>query len=55
MKKQLFYSLLFCLLAVPFVSMRAQSTVEEGQSTEGKDFCQLFTCNLGMNMPDDVF
>ena len=23
--------------------------------TEGKDFCQLFTCNLGMNMPDDVF
>ena len=42
MKKQLFYSLLFCLLAVPFVSMRAQSTVEEGQSTEGKDFWVTF-------------
>ncbi|MBQ7177212.1 MAG: hypothetical protein IJS08_07330 [Victivallales bacterium] len=23
--------------------------------TEGKNFCQLFTCNLGMNMPDNIF
>ena len=23
--------------------------------TESKDFCQLFTCNLGMNMPDNIF
>ena len=41
MKKQLFKSLLICLL-VPFVGIHAQSTVQDGQSTEGKDFWVTF-------------
>ena len=41
MKKQLFYSL-FCFLMVPLMQMKAQSTVVEGQSTEGKDFWVTF-------------
>lgn len=41
MKKQLFYSLL-CLLMAPLMQMKAQSTVVEGQSTEGKDFWVTF-------------
>ena len=41
MKKQLFYSLL-CFLMVPLMQMKAQSTVVEGQSTEGKDFWVTF-------------
>lgn len=42
MRKQLFYALLCCLLMVPFVGAEAQSTVVEGQSTEGKDFWVTF-------------
>ena len=42
MKKQLFNALLCCLLMVPFVGAEAQSTVVEGQSTEGKDFWVTF-------------
>ena len=42
MKKQLFNALLCCLLAVPFGRTLAQSTVVEGQSTEGKDFWVTF-------------
>ena len=41
MKKQLFKSLLICLM-VPFVGIHAQSTVQDGQSTEGKDFWVTF-------------
>lgn len=41
MKKQLFYSLL-CFLMAPLMQMKAQSTVVEGQSTEGKDFWVTF-------------
>lgn len=41
MKKQLFNVLLFCLLAMPAMSIRAD-VVDEGQSTEGKDFWVTF-------------
>ena len=41
MRKQLFYALLFCLLAMPAMSIRAD-VVDEGQSTEGKDFWVTF-------------
>jgi len=41
MKKQLFNALLVCLLAVPFIGVKA-GTVDEGQSTEGKDFWVTF-------------
>lgn len=41
MKKQLFNALLFCLLAMPAMSLRAD-VVDEGQSTEGKDFWVTF-------------
>ncbi len=41
MKKQLFKALLFCLLAMPAMSIRAD-VIEEGQSTEGKDFWVTF-------------
>ena len=40
MKKQLFSALLCCLL--PMTWLHAQSTVAEGQSTEGKDFWVTF-------------
>ena len=42
MKKQLFNVLLCCMIFVPFVGMNAQSTVVDGQSTEGKDFWVTF-------------
>ena len=42
MKKQLFNILLCCMIFVPFVGMKAQSTVVDGQSTEGKDFWVTF-------------
>ena len=41
MRKQLFYSLLSCLMMMPVLGY-AQSTVVEGQSTEGKDFWVTF-------------
>jgi len=41
MKKQLFYVLIGGLLTVPFSSAKAD-TVQEGQSTEGKDFWVTF-------------
>ncbi len=41
MKKQLFNALLFCMLAVPAMSIRAD-VIDEGQSTEGKDFWVTF-------------
>ncbi len=41
MKKQLFNTLLFCLLVVPFMHSYA-GTVVDGQSTEGKDFWVTF-------------
>ena len=41
MKKQLLNALLFCLLVVPAMSTRA-AVVDEGQSTEGKDFWVTF-------------
>ncbi len=41
MKKQLFNALLVCLM-VPFAGLQAQSTVQDGQSTEGKDFWVTF-------------
>lgn len=41
MKKQLFKALLFCLLAIPAMSIRAD-VIDEGQSTEGKDFWVTF-------------
>ncbi len=41
MKKQLFNVLLCSLLVVPFVGIKAQ-TIDEGQSTEGKDFWVTF-------------
>ena len=41
MKKQLFYSLLCCLLTVPAMRIHAD-VVDEGQSTEGKDFWVTF-------------
>ena len=42
MKKQLFITLLCVLLQMPFVDIQAQSTVIDGQSTEGKDFWVTF-------------
>lgn len=42
MKKQLFKALLFCLLAAPFMGAQAQGVLDEGQSTEGKDFWVTF-------------
>ncbi len=42
MRKQLFNALLCCLLMVPFIGAKAQSTVQDGQSTEGKDFWVTF-------------
>ncbi len=42
MKNQLFNVLLCGLLMVPFVGTKAQSTVQDGQSTEGKDFWVTF-------------
>ena len=42
MRKQLFYALLCFLMIVPFIGAKAQSTVVEGQSTEGKDFWVTF-------------
>jgi len=41
MRKQLFYVLFSCLLAVPFMSTMAD-TIDEGQSTEGTDFWVTF-------------
>ena len=41
MRKQLFNVLLSCLLVVPFMSTTAD-TIDEGQSTEGKDFWVTF-------------
>lgn len=41
MKKQLFYTLLSCLLLVPFAGSYADVVVD-GQSTEGKDFWVTF-------------
>ena len=41
MKKQFLNALLFCLLVVPAMSTRA-AVVDEGQSTEGKDFWVTF-------------
>ena len=41
MKKQLFNALLFCLLAMPAMSIRAD-VIDEGQTTEGKDFWVTF-------------
>lgn len=41
MKKQLFYSLLCCMLALPAMNIQAD-VVDEGQSTEGKDFWVTF-------------
>ena len=41
MKKQLFNALLCCLLMVPFTSAMADK-IDEGQSTEGKDFWVTF-------------
>jgi len=41
MKKQLFNALLICLLAMPAMSIRAD-VIDEGQSTEGKDFWVTF-------------
>ena len=41
MKKQLFNALLVCLLAMPAMSIRAD-VIDEGQSTEGKDFWVTF-------------
>jgi len=41
MKKQLFSTLLCCLM-LPWTGIHAQSTVAEGQSTEGKDFWVTF-------------
>lgn len=42
MKKQLLNSLICCLLAVPFVGTKAQSTADAGQSTEGTEFWLTF-------------
>ena len=42
MKKQLFNVLLCCLIWLPLMGVKAQSTVVEGQSTEGKDFWVTF-------------
>ena len=42
MKKQLIFSLLCSLLWMPFTGLKAQSTVVDGQSTEGKDFWVTF-------------
>ena len=42
MKKQLFFTLLCCLVMASPMSIHAQSTVAEGQSTEGKDFWVTF-------------
>ena len=41
MKKQVLTTLLCCLMALPFMSVKAD-TVVEGQSTEGKDFWVTF-------------
>ena len=42
MKKQLFLGMLCGLLLIPYSSVRAQSTVQDGQSTEGSDFWVTF-------------
>lgn len=42
MKKHLFYSLFCSLVFLPGIGLKAQSTVVEGQSTEGKDFWVTF-------------
>jgi len=42
MKKQLFSLLLCGLVLMPFMGTKAQSTVVDGQSTEGKDFWVTF-------------
>ena len=42
MKKQLFNVLLCVMMVLPFGKMMAQSTVVDGQSTEGKDFWVTF-------------
>lgn len=42
MKKQTIITLLCSLMWVPFMRIQAQSTVAEGQSTEGKDFWVTF-------------
>lgn len=41
MKKHLFFGILFCLSAMPFMGTMAE-TVVDGQSTEGKDFWVTF-------------
>ena len=41
MKKHLFKALLFCVLAMPAMSIRAD-VIDEGQTTEGKDFWVTF-------------
>ena len=52
MKKQLFNALLCGLLAIPFMPTKAQSTVDAGQSTEGKDFWVTFM-QADQNTSDD--
>ena len=42
MKKQLFNVLLCGIVFLPFIGAKAQSTVVDGQSTEGKDFWVTF-------------
>ena len=42
MKKTFFKVLLCSLITVPFAGLKAQSTVVDGQSTEGKDFWVTF-------------
>lgn len=42
MKKQVFNALLCSLLLVPLTGIKAQGTVVDGQSTEGKDFWVTF-------------
>lgn len=42
MKKQILKTMLCGLLLMPFVGAQAQSTVQDGQSTEGKDFWVTF-------------
>ncbi len=42
MKKQVSNVLFWGLLLIPFLGLNAQSTVQEGQSTEGKDFWVTF-------------
>ena len=42
MKKQILKTMLCGLLMMPFMGAQAQSTVQDGQSTEGKDFWVTF-------------